>query len=47
MGDPVVHKGPDVGFIKGIDTILNILISARDNGGYDIKQSQKHENSDL
>lgn len=40
MKDPVVHEGPDVGFIKGIDTILNILISAREHY-CDAKQSQK------
>ena len=28
MEDPVVHIGPDLGYIKGIDTLISTLIKA-------------------
>jgi hypothetical protein len=28
LGDPIVHEGADSGFLKGLDTLIDILTSA-------------------
>lgn len=28
LGDPIVHQGPDTGFLKGLDSLLDILTSS-------------------
>ena len=31
MDDPVIHEGPDSGYIKGLDSLMSIIQNAQEN----------------
>jgi hypothetical protein len=33
MNDPVVHAGPDEGYLKGLDTLIRVLEAAASSKG--------------